>query len=123
LLLGIAVFALLAVRGIRWSGRRLIQLGLSDDDRLFLAVLLALFLASLGAELAGVRKIVGAFLAGLAVNPILLEGKVKEQVIFVGGVLFINHLFHSPRPLVGSWLPARHLRQLLSSPSPCWWAP
>ncbi len=36
-------------------------------------------LASLGAELAGVEKIVGAFLAGLAVNSVLPEGKVKEQ--------------------------------------------
>ncbi|QEY33292.1 cation:proton antiporter [Synechococcus sp. RSCCF101] len=93
LLLGIGLFAVVVVWGIRWSGRRLIQMGLSDDNRLFLAVLLALFLASLGAELAGVEKIVGAFLAGLAVNSVLPEGRVKEQVIFVGGVLFIPIFF------------------------------
>ena len=46
-----------------------------------------------GAELAGVEKIVGAFLAGLAVNSVLPEGRVKEQVIFVGGVLFIPIFF------------------------------
>ncbi|MGE4582851.1 MAG: cation:proton antiporter, partial [Synechococcus sp.] len=55
--------------------------------------LVALFLASLGAELAGVEKIVGAFLAGLAVNSVLPEGRVKEQVIFIGGVLFIPIFF------------------------------
>jgi Kef-type K+ transport system membrane component KefB len=58
-----------------------------------LAVMVALFLASLGAELAGVEKIVGAFLAGLAVNSVLPEGRVKEQVIFLGGVLFIPIFF------------------------------
>ena len=35
----------------------------------------------------------GAFLAGLAVNSVLPEGRVKEQVIFVGGVLFIPNFF------------------------------
>ena len=37
--------------------------------------------------------VVGAFLAGLAVNSVLPEGKVKEQVIFVGGALFIPIFF------------------------------
>ena len=81
------------VIGIRWLGRRLVLRGISDENRMVLAVLVALFLASLGAELAGVEKIVGAFLAGLAVNSVLPEGRVKEQVIFVGGVLFIPIFF------------------------------
>ena len=89
LLLKIGGFALVVVIGIRWLGRRLVLRGISDENRMVLAVLVALFLASLGAELAGVEKIVGAFLAGLAVNSVLPEGRVKEQVIFVGGVLFI----------------------------------
>ena len=63
------------------------------ENRMVLAVMVALFLASLGAELAGVEKIVGAFLAGLAVNSVLPEGRVKEQVIFLGGVLFIPIFF------------------------------
>jgi Kef-type K+ transport system membrane component KefB/nucleotide-binding universal stress UspA family protein len=93
LLASIVVFAVLVVVLIRRLGRWLIQRGLNDENRLFLAVLLALFLASLGAELAGVETIVGAFLAGLAVNSVLPEGKVKEQVIFVGGALFIPIFF------------------------------
>ncbi len=93
LLLKIGIFALVVVLGIRWLGRRLVLRGISDENRMVLAVLVALFLASLGAELAGVEKIVGAFLAGLAVNSVLPEGRVKEQVIFVGGVLFIPIFF------------------------------
>ena len=93
LLLRIGGFALLVVVAIRWLGRRLILRGISDENRMVLAVMVALFLASLGAELAGVEKIVGAFLAGLAVNSVLPEGRVKEQVIFLGGVLFIPIFF------------------------------
>ena len=93
LLMKIGVFALLVVIGIRWLGKRLVMRGINDENRMVLAVLVALFLASLGAELAGGEKIVGAFLAGLAVNSVLPEGRVKEQVIFVGGVLFIPIFF------------------------------
>jgi len=93
LLLKIALFAVMVVVGIRWLGKRLVMRGINDENRMVLAVLVALFLASLGAELAGVEKIVGAFLAGLAVNSVLPEGRVKEQVIFVGGVLFIPIFF------------------------------
>ena len=93
LLLKIGLFAVLVVVGIRWLGRQLVLRGINDENRMVLAVLVALFLASLGAELAGVEKIVGAFLAGLAVNSVLPEGRVKEQVIFIGGVLFIPIFF------------------------------
>ena len=93
LLIKISVFAVAVVWGIRLLGRRLWMRNVVDENRVFLAVLLTLFVASLGAELAGVEKIVGAFLAGLAVNSVLPEGKVKEQVIFVGGALFIPIFF------------------------------
>ena len=93
LLISIGVFAAVVVWGIRMIGRHLWMRNVIDENRVFLAVLLTLFVASLGAELAGVEKIVGAFLAGLAVNSVLPEGKVKEQVIFVGGALFIPIFF------------------------------
>ena len=93
LLVKIGLFALMVVLGIRWLGQRLVIRGINDENRMVLAVLVALFLASLGAELAGVEKIVGAFLAGLAVNSVLPEGRVKEQVIFIGSVLFIPIFF------------------------------
>ena len=93
LLISVGVFACVVVIGIRMIGRHLWMRNVIDENRVFLAVLLTLFVASLGAELAGVEKIVGAFLAGLAVNSVLPEGKVKEQVIFVGGALFIPIFF------------------------------
>lgn len=91
-MLKIGGFALVVVVCIRWLGRRLVLRGISDENRMVLAVLVALSLASLGAELAGLEEFVGAYLAGLAVNSVLPKGRVKEQVIFVGGVLF-NPIF------------------------------
>jgi Kef-type K+ transport system membrane component KefB len=82
--------AALVVLVITRVGRALVQ---RNDSPLFVAVLLAVFLAALAANLAGVEKIVGAFLAGLAVNAVLLEGRVKEQVITVGASLFIPVFF------------------------------
>lgn len=93
--LRVALFGALVLVLIRRLGRPLVRRSVNNDTQLFVAVLLALFLASLGAELAGVEKIVGAFLAGLAVNGVLPEGRVKEQVIFVGAALFIPIFFIS----------------------------
>ncbi len=93
--LRVALFGALVLLLIRRIGRPLVRRSVNNDTQLFVAVLMALFLASLGAELAGVEKIVGAFLAGLAVNGVLPEGRVKEQVIFVGAALFIPIFFIS----------------------------
>jgi Kef-type K+ transport system membrane component KefB/nucleotide-binding universal stress UspA family protein len=93
LLLKVAVYAALVVVLIQRLGRPLVRRNVNNDSQLFVLVLLAVFLAALAAELAGVEKIVGAFLAGLAVNGVLPEGRVKEQVIFVGASLFIPVFF------------------------------
>lgn len=93
LLLKVAVYGALVVLVITRFGRVLVRRSVNSDSQLFVAVLLALFAAALGAGLAGVEKIVGAFLAGLAVNAVLPEGRVKEQVVFVGATLFIPVFF------------------------------
>ncbi|WP_216909824.1 cation:proton antiporter [Synechococcus sp. CCY 0621] len=93
LLLKVAVYAAAVMLLIRRLGQGLIRRSVDGDSRLFVAVLLALFLAAVGAEVAGVEKIVGAFLAGLAVNGVLPEGRVKEQVVVVGASLFIPLFF------------------------------
>jgi Kef-type K+ transport system membrane component KefB/nucleotide-binding universal stress UspA family protein len=93
LLLKVAAYAALVVLLIQRLGRPLVRRKVNNDSQLFVLVLLAVFLAALAAELAGVEKIVGAFLAGLAVNGVLPEGRVKEQVIFVGASLFIPIFF------------------------------
>ncbi|MEA5441173.1 cation:proton antiporter [Cyanobium gracile] len=93
LLLKVALYAAAVLLLIRRLGRGLIRRSVDGDSRLFVAVLLALFLAAVGAELVGVEKIVGAFLAGLAVNGVLPDGRVKEQVVVVGASLFIPLFF------------------------------
>jgi Kef-type K+ transport system membrane component KefB len=93
LLLKVAVYGALVVLLITRFGRVLVQRSVNSESQLFLAILLALFLAALGAGVAGVEKIVGAFLAGLSVNAVLPDGRVKEQVVFVGATLFIPVFF------------------------------
>ncbi len=55
LLIKISVFAVAVVWGMRLLGLRLWMRNVVDDGRVFLAVLLTLFVAYLGAELAGVE--------------------------------------------------------------------
>ena len=93
LIASVAIFAFAVVAIIRMVGRRIFRGSINDESRIFLTILLILFLASLGAEVAGVEKIVGAFLAGLAVNSVLPEGKSKQQGILVGAALFIPIFF------------------------------
>ncbi len=87
------VYSAVVLFGLDWAGREFFRRTGGEEDNQFLFVLLAVFLSALGAQLIGVEKIVGAFLAGLAVNDVVGEGPVKEKVIFVGSVLFIPIFF------------------------------
>ncbi|MEB3826774.1 cation:proton antiporter [Phormidium sp. CCY1219] len=89
--LGIYSFAVLF--GFDWAGKEFFRRTGDEEGNQFLFVLLAVFLASVGAEFINVDKIVGAFLAGLAVNDVVGNGPVKEKVEFVGSVMFIPFFF------------------------------
>jgi Kef-type K+ transport system membrane component KefB/nucleotide-binding universal stress UspA family protein len=94
ILLGwLTIYATVVLVGFDWAGKEFLRRSGEDEGNQFLFVLLAVFLAAVGAQLIGVEKIVGAFLAGLAINETLGEGPVKEKVIFVGNVLFIPIFF------------------------------
>ena len=93
LLGSLVIYSALVLFGFDWAGKEFFKRSGNQEGNQFLFVLLALFLASVGAQLIGVEKIVGAFLAGLAVNDVLGEGPVKEKVMFVGSVLFIPIFF------------------------------
>lgn len=93
LLLSLAAYTLVVLVGIDRIGRDFFRRSGGDEGNQFLFVLLAVFLAALGAQLIGVDKIVGAFLSGLAVNDVIRDGPVKEKVVFVGSVLFIPIFF------------------------------
>ncbi|MBW4679521.1 MAG: cation:proton antiporter [Microcoleus vaginatus WJT46-NPBG5] len=93
LLVSLLIYSAVVLFGFDWAGREFFRRTGDEEGNQFLFVLLAVFLASLGAQLIGVEKIIGAFLAGLAVNDVVGEGPVKEKVVFVGSVLFIPIFF------------------------------
>lgn len=89
----LAIYTAIVLIGFDRAGREFFRRSGDEEGNQFLFVLLAVFLAAVGAQLIGVEKIVGAFLAGLAVNGAIGEGPVKEKVVFVGSVLFIPIFF------------------------------
>ena len=72
-----------------WFLRRF---GDTTENQFFL-ILLIMTLASEGAELIHLEAIIGAFLAGLAVNRAIKHSKAKEQLEFLGNTLFIPAFF------------------------------
>ncbi|AFY41038.1 cation:proton antiporter [Nostoc sp. PCC 7107] len=93
LLGGLAIYSLVVLFGFDWAGKEFFRRSGDEQSNQFLFILLALFLASVGAQVIGVEKIVGAFLAGLAVNDVLGRSPVKEKIEFIGSVLFIPCFF------------------------------
>jgi Kef-type K+ transport system membrane component KefB/nucleotide-binding universal stress UspA family protein len=93
LLAGLAIYSVVILFGFNKAGKEFFRRTGDEEGNQFLFILLALFLASVGAQVIGVEKIVGAFLAGLAVNGVLGNSPVKEKVEFVGSVLFIPCFF------------------------------
>ncbi|OCR02656.1 sodium:proton antiporter [Oscillatoriales cyanobacterium USR001] len=94
ILLGnLAIYTTIVLFGFDWAGKEFFRRTGDEEGNQFLFVLLAVFLAALGAQLIGVEKIIGAFLAGLAVNEAVGEGAVKDKVLFIGSVLFIPIFF------------------------------
>ncbi|WP_017315539.1 cation:proton antiporter domain-containing protein [Mastigocladopsis repens] len=87
------IYLIVVLVGFDWAGKEFFRRSGDDEGNQFLFVLLSVFLAAVGAQLIGVEKIVGAFLAGLVVNEAVGEGPVKEKVVFVGSVLFIPIFF------------------------------
>jgi Kef-type K+ transport system membrane component KefB/nucleotide-binding universal stress UspA family protein len=93
LLIGLAIYSAVVLFGFDWAGKEFFRRSGDAQGNQFLFILIALFVASVGAQAIGVEKIVGAFLAGLAVNDVLGRSPVREKVEFVGSVLFIPCFF------------------------------
>lgn len=93
LLLSLLIYSALILFGFNWLGKAFFRRSGDEEGNQFLFILLVVFVSALGAELIGVEKIIGAFLAGLAVNSIVGEGPVKEKILFIGTVLFIPIFF------------------------------
>ncbi|MGZ3863453.1 MAG: cation:proton antiporter domain-containing protein [Bacteroidia bacterium] len=81
----------------RWFFRNLEGQGSSQ----YLFVLAMMFLAAFLADLAGVKAIVGAFLAGLAFNKVIPHNSVlMNRLVFIGNTLFIPFFLISAGMLV-----------------------
>ncbi len=89
----LGIYAAIVLFGFDWAGKEYFRRSGDEESNQFLFVLLAVFLASVGAEIINVDKIVGAFLAGLAVNDVVGHSPVEEKVEFVGSTLFIPFFF------------------------------
>lgn len=90
LLPSIAVLGVGAMRGLPHLARRFFSGPGQDRELRFVFVLVCLFVISSLAQLAGVEAIVGAFLAGLALNRAVPNGgALMERVDFVGRALFV----------------------------------
>jgi len=92
-LTALAVYSFVVLVGFDWAGKAYFRRTGDEQSNQFLFVLLAVFLAAVGAQIINVDKIVGAFLAGLAVNDAVGNGPVKEKIEFVGSTLFIPFFF------------------------------
>ena len=85
----LSAFAALIIFGLPRVGKYFFQ-RFSGRAIEFQFVVVALFVAALGAELIGVHEVVGAFLAGLAINATLpRHSPVKGHVLFIGEAFFI----------------------------------
>lgn len=92
-LFALFAYSILVLFGLDWSGKYYFRRTGDEESNQFLFVLLAVFLASVGAQIINVDQIVGAFLAGLAVNDVVGRSPVEEKVTFVGSTLFIPFFF------------------------------
>ena len=71
-LVSLGFYAIIILFGFYWLGKEYFRRTGDEESNQFLFVLLAVFLASIGAQLINVDKIIGAFLAGLAVNDVVI---------------------------------------------------
>ena len=92
-LVTLGVYSAIVLIGFDKAGQEYFRRTGDEESNQFLFILLAVFLASVGAQVINVDKIVGAFLAGLAVNDVVGRSPVEEKIEFVGSTLFIPFFF------------------------------
>jgi Kef-type K+ transport system membrane component KefB len=90
--LELAVYVPAVVLGLGWVAQRLFARKLPKEGQLALMLLLVA-VAAVGAEAINLEDIIGAFLAGLAVNTATRDSEAKHVMEFVGNHLFIPVFF------------------------------
>ena len=89
----LAIYSVVILWGFQWLGKQFFRRTTNQESNQFLFILLVVFIAALGATLINIDQIIGAFLAGLAVNDVVGKSLVKDKINFVGSVLFIPCFF------------------------------
>ena len=88
------IYIPLVLFGLSKLGHWLLRKGDSKERQILLLFLIIAF-AGIGAEAINLEGIIGAFLAGLAVNRALGHGEAKTELEFLGNTLFIPAFFVS----------------------------
>jgi Kef-type K+ transport system membrane component KefB len=88
-------YVLLTFFGLSALGRWLLERMGGAKDNQFVLVLLIVAVAGFGAEAINLEPIIGAFLAGLAINRALGHGEARDELEFLGNTLFIPMFFVS----------------------------
>jgi Kef-type K+ transport system membrane component KefB len=97
----LAVFSFLVLWGFPKLGRWFFRHVQSENTSQYIFVLVMVFLAALFAELAGVEAIIGAFLAGLALNRLIPHtSPLMNRIEFIGNAIFIPFFLISVGMLV-----------------------
>jgi Kef-type K+ transport system membrane component KefB len=92
-LIEIAIFFPVVLFGLSHLGAYGLKKVENDEDAYFVLMLAILAVASLLAKAINLPGIVGAFLAGLAVNAAVKDKPAKEKLEFIGNSLFIPIFF------------------------------
>ena len=101
LIVGLALFGVAVWYLVPRLGRWFFRVHSDESYFEFLFVMVVLFGCAVGAELAGVEPIIGAFLAGLALNRLITKtGTLMNRIEFVGNALFIPFFLLSVGMLV-----------------------
>lgn len=88
----LAVYVPVVLLGIGWVGQKLFALKPPKEGQ-FALMLLLVAIAAVGAEAINLEGIIGAFLAGLAVNSATRNSEAKHELEFIGNHLFIPVFF------------------------------
>jgi len=89
----LAVYGIIVLQGLPLLGRLYFRRHREDENSLFTFTFLVVMLAAAGAHFIHLEDIVGAFLAGVAVNRVLAASQVRDKIILMGESLFIPVFF------------------------------
>lgn len=92
-LLQLAIYVPVVLFGLSALARFLMHRFQGSKEGQFLVMLLAVTVAAIGAEAIHLEGIVGAFLAGLAINRAVQHSQAKEELEFLGNSLFVPMFF------------------------------